>query len=74
MVGPTWELFACILQKPKTFEILSYFPYSFKNMSPIMSDFLLIVLFCVFFQGFKIRIKLIKTWYRKLKKLVYKSL
>lgn len=65
MVGPTkWSCLPVSYKKKKTkktFEILSTFPTALSNMSPIMSDFLLIVLFCVFFQGFKIRIKLIKT-------------
>ena len=63
------ELFACILQKKKKkknfWDSIYFVPTALSNMSLIMSDFLLIVLFCVFFQGFKIRIKLIKTWYRK---------
>ena len=49
------ELFACILQKKKKdfWDSIYFVPTALSNMSPITSDFLLIVFFCVFFKVLK---------------------
>lgn len=54
MVGPTkWNCLPVSYKKKKNFWDSIYFvPTALSNMSPIMSDFLLIVLFCVFFSRF----------------------